>query len=93
MGTLLVMIFSLAPDCILGLGITLGASCLLGITAMYAVLAWRFTIAGKFVCCSLTAAALLAFIYFLPYGWVCRLIKAGYEARLWVHRPGLAKWL
>lgn len=89
----LVIIFSLAPDCMLGLGTTLGASCLLGIIAIYAILAWRFTIAGKFVCVVFVAAAMLAFIYFLPLWLGLPLDQAGYEARLWVHGPGLAKWL
>jgi dolichyl-phosphate-mannose--protein O-mannosyl transferase len=89
----LVIILSLVPDCILGLGTTLGTSCLLGIAAIYAVLAWRFTIAGKFVCVVFVAAALLAFVYFLPLWLGLPLDQAGYEARIWLHGPGLAKWL
>jgi dolichyl-phosphate-mannose-protein mannosyltransferase len=89
----LVIILSLAPDCVLGLGSAPGVSCLLGIAAIYAILAWRFTIAGKFVCVVFIGAALLAFVYFLPLWLGLPLDQAGYEARLWLHGPGLAKWL
>jgi dolichyl-phosphate-mannose--protein O-mannosyl transferase len=89
----LVIILSLAPDCILGLGTKLGIACLTGIAATYAILAWRFTIAGKFVCVIFVAAAMLAFVYFLPLWLGLPLDQTSYEARMWLHGPGLAKWL
>jgi len=89
----LVIMLSLAPACILGLGTTLGTSCLVVVAALYAVLGWRSSIAGKFVCAIFCAAVILAFIYFLPLWLAMPLDQAGYEARIWLHGPGLAKWL
>jgi len=88
-----VVVLSLVPDCLLGLGTMAGTSCMLGIAAIYAVLMWRFTFAGRFVCLLLVGAALIAFVYFLPMWLGMPLDPANYQAHIWLRGPGLAKWM
>jgi dolichyl-phosphate-mannose--protein O-mannosyl transferase len=89
----IVLILSLIPDFVLGLGTTFGTLCLSSIVAIYAILAWRFSSAGKFVCVLVVAASLVAFLYFLPLWLGLPLEPAGYEARIWLRGPGLGKWM
>ncbi len=88
-----ILMLSMAPTCLLGLGTAVGTFCLLGIFAIYAVLAWRFDVGGKFVTALIVSAALVAFVYFLPVWLGTPLDPASYDARIWLRGPGVAKWM
>jgi dolichyl-phosphate-mannose--protein O-mannosyl transferase len=88
-----VLVLSLVPACVLGFGATIGTLCLSSIVAVYAILPWRFRVAGKFVCVLLVAAALAAFVYFLPVWLGMPLEPASYNARIWLRGPGVGKWM
>lgn len=87
------LVFSLAPGCLLGLGVTIGIVCLSSIAAIVAFLAWRFSGAGKSVCVLLLAASLIAFVYFFPLWTGMPLAPDGYDARIWLRGPGVAQWM
>ena len=90
----LVLILSLAPACLLGLGTIIGAALLFVIVAGYAALSSRrATLAGKFVCAVIVIAAVTAFAYFLPVWIGIPLDQAGYQNRIWLNGLGLSKWM
>jgi dolichyl-phosphate-mannose-protein mannosyltransferase len=89
----IILVLSLAPACWLGLGANLGTLSLSVIVAMYIVMSWRFKLGGKFVCLTMLAAALAAFVYFLPFWLGLPLEPAGYSARVWLTGSGVAKWM
>jgi dolichyl-phosphate-mannose--protein O-mannosyl transferase len=88
-----VVLLSLAPVCILGLGTMLGASTFLVISLGYGIVAWRSEYGGKMVCLIFAAAAITAFVYFLPVWLAIPLQPASFAARIWLHGPGIAKWM
>ena len=89
----LILIASLAPASLVGLGTGLGILVLSVAIAIYVVVAWRSDLAGKFVCALIITAALVAFVYFLPV-WVGTPIDpASYENRIWLNSSGLVKWM
>ncbi len=53
---------------------------------------WRSRGSGRLVCISLFAAALAAFVYFLPIWIGLPISRTGFEARMWLHGPGLYDW-
>ena len=88
-----VLMISLLPFCVLGLGTTLGVLCSVSIAVTYAIFTWRLSLEGKFVSGLLVASALVAFVYFLPVWLGMPMEPASYNARIWLNGPGVAKWM
>ncbi len=89
----IVLILSLAPGLLFGLGTTIGTGCLVAMVGIYGILSWRLSIAGKFVCIVLIVAAAAAFLYFLPLWLGIPLDPVSYENRIWLNGSGLLKWM
>ena len=87
------LLVSLSPGCLLGFGTMTGSFCLVGIAAVYVILAWRFRVEAKFAGALVVAAALAAFVFFLPVWLGQPLDPAAYNARIWLQGPGVAKWM
>lgn len=88
-----ILVITLTPACILGLGTTIGILCLVGIAAAYVIFAWRSTLGGKFVYLVLVTASLAAFVYFYPVWVATPMAPESYNSRIWLNRPGVAKWM
>jgi dolichyl-phosphate-mannose-protein mannosyltransferase len=84
---------SLTPACVLGFGTIAGIACILTLLIAYSLLVWRFTVASKFVCGVTLAALIAVFVFFLPVWLGTPLTPDSYNARIWLHGPGVAKWM
>ena len=89
-----VLLMSLMPAIILGLGARPGAGIILALATSY-VLLWRWNrrSAGIFVCFSFLLGVLALFVYFFPIWTGLPLSREGLQARMWLHGSGLASWL
>jgi dolichyl-phosphate-mannose-protein mannosyltransferase len=90
----IVMLATLAPTLLLGLGPRLGATALAVLTIVYLIVLARGGVnsAGRFVFLAIVAAALILFFYFLPVWMPQLLTPAQYFARMWLRGPGLLDW-
>ena len=62
------------------------------VVTVYGALQWRFRNTGKLVCVGFLAAGLAAFVYFFPIWIGSPIPRASFEARMWLHQPGLFDW-
>jgi dolichyl-phosphate-mannose-protein mannosyltransferase len=88
-----VVLLSLVPDCILGLGVMPAIIVFLILILGYAIVAWRSEYGGRYVCFTFNAAAIAVFAYFLPLWFAIPLEPASFAARIWLNGPGIAKWM
>ncbi len=88
-----ILISSLAPACLLGLGTAAGILCLGAIGAAYAIITWRLRAGSKFVGVLVVAASLAAFVYFLPL-WIGTPLEPGsYDSRIWLRGSEVVQWM
>ncbi len=88
-----VLICSLTPACLFGLGTSAGVVCLITILAGYAFLTWRFTAGSKFVGLLVVAASIAAVVAFLPLWVGSPLEPASYDARIWLRGSEVVQWM
>lgn len=88
-----ILILSLAPDCLLGMGTTRGIVCLVVILATYAMITWRLRAGSRFVAITMVAASLAAFVYFFPLWVGTPLEPASYDARIWLRGSEVVQWM
>jgi len=83
------LLAAIVPAAGLAIGSAFGAGALaIGAGAIL----WRSTHRGKLVCILVFAAALAAFVYFLPIWLGFPISRTAFEARMWLHGPGLYDW-
>lgn len=88
------LLFTLAPSLILGLGTYVGLACSAAVAIGYLTLHLHGAglLAGRFVCALIVAGALILFVYFFPVWTAWPMTRSSYLARLWLHGPGLLNW-
>jgi len=88
-----VLLISLVPTFILGLGTRPGVGAIFALAIGYVTL-WRWDkrSAGIFVCLLFLVVVLAAFVYFFPIWTGLPFSPKGLQARIWLHGSGLANW-
>ncbi len=87
----LLMLAALVPAAILGMGGLPAIGALAMIAAGYGVIS-RFGDGGRLACILFLAASALAFLYFLPVWIGLPISERAFDARMWLHQPGLLDW-
>ena len=87
------MLLTLAPVFFLGLGPGIGVLAFVAMFAGWVAMFWRGNHAGKSVCVSFLAVALVLFVYFFPIWTGLPIQRAGYYARMWLQGPGVRNWI
>ncbi len=87
------LLLSLAPACLLGLGATGGILALLSIVIVYGLASWRFGMAGKSVSVLVVGASIAAFVFFFPLWMGWPLPPDSYNSRIWLSGSGVARWM
>jgi dolichyl-phosphate-mannose-protein mannosyltransferase len=86
------LLAALIPALGLALGDTRAPYAIVAMAAACGLMLWRLKDAGKPVCVSFLASALAAFVYFLPIWYGLPIARASFDARMWLHQPGVADW-
>ena len=89
----LLLLMSLLPALVLGLGTVLGSASFFGMTLIYVVLRhYNQRYAGRWVCLLFLGGAFAAFLYLFPLWMGLPMRITRYYGRMWLHGPGLANW-
>ncbi len=87
------LLAAIIPAAGFAIGGAFGAGAMAALAIGGGAILWRPTrSSGRLVCISLLAAALAAFVYFLPIWIGLPISRTGFEARMWLHGPGLYDW-
>ncbi len=86
------LLAAIMPAAGFAIGGKFGVCAMVAITIGGGAILWRSRNSGRLVCISLCAAAIAAFVYFLPIWIGLPISRNGFEARMWLHGPGLYDW-